>query len=836
MDNVIKPKYALSTNKKQKEKYLFLFIVSFVIMMIVFLPTMIYNKGYFLYYGDFNSQQLMFYDHVQKAVKSGTLNYDWGTDLGSSYVGSYAFYLLGSPFFWITTLFPSGWAPLLIPWLLALKTAVASVTAYAFIRRFVRSTDAAAIGALLYAFSGFQTYNIFFNHFHDVTAFFPLMLLAVEMRVNDNKRGVFALTVALMASISYFFFAGQVMFLFIYYICRSLSKDFNINTRKFISLGIEAVLGVAMAAVLLLPAALFVTGNYRINESLSGINMIVYQASDRLYRIVQSFFMLPDPPARHNLFSVDETQWASTAGYLPLFSLAGVIAFLKGKKGHWAKRVVIACIVCAFVPILNTSFYMFNASYYARWYYMPILIMALMTAYVIDNQRRKKSKLNLKQGFTWVAGATLIFFVINMLPKDVNGEQKWFSVAKYQDLFTIQILVSFGMVLALGFIIKFLINNKNYFRMLTIMTMVSAFVCTGAIAWYCVSQGPYPETYITEAVNGNDQLQLESVEGEFYRLDTEDGTENYPMFWGFSSMRCFQSVVSPSIMEFYRSMDMQRGVSSKIETKYSSLRSVLGVKYYIERTSNNTKCSMPGFELVKTTENFRVYENKYFVPMGVAYDSYITQEEYDELNTNEKVNVLGRALIVDIDQYGKYSSILDKYSGEYTLATQDYFEMCLKNQENACYYFQTDNDGFTAKISLDEDKLVFFSVPHDNGWTAEVNGKMADVELVSNGMMAVKVPAGENSVIRFNYAPEGFKEGIIISISALVLFIAYMVISKKVLKPEGKAVGVTYDYPDIDEEESIEAEIEVKEKTSEKTGVDEAEKTSKEPNPNDENK
>ena len=103
---------------------------------------MIVNKGIFLYYGDFNSQQMMFYQHCHDAVRSGNMGWDWGTDLGSSFVGSYAFYLLGSPFFWLTTLFPSGAVPYLIPWLLALKTAIAAITAYAYIRFFVDNTSA----------------------------------------------------------------------------------------------------------------------------------------------------------------------------------------------------------------------------------------------------------------------------------------------------------------------------------------------------------------------------------------------------------------------------------------------------------------------------------------------------------------------------------------------------------------------------------------------------------------------------------------------------------------------------------------------------------------------
>ena len=30
----------------------------------------------------------------------------------------------------------------------------------------------------------------------------------------------------------------------------------------------------------------------------------------------------------------------------------------------------------ALVPILNSAFYALNSSYYARWYYMPVLVLA----------------------------------------------------------------------------------------------------------------------------------------------------------------------------------------------------------------------------------------------------------------------------------------------------------------------------------------------------------------------------------------------------------------------------------------------------------------------------
>ena len=42
----------------------------------------------------------------------------------------------------------------------------------------------------MYAFSGYSIYNIFFNHFHEVIAFFPLLLIAMEEYFVDGRRGL----------------------------------------------------------------------------------------------------------------------------------------------------------------------------------------------------------------------------------------------------------------------------------------------------------------------------------------------------------------------------------------------------------------------------------------------------------------------------------------------------------------------------------------------------------------------------------------------------------------------------------------------------------------------
>lgn len=62
--------------------------------------------------------------------------------------------------------------------------------------------------------------------------------------------------------------------------------------------------------------------------------------------------------------------------------------------------------------------------------------------------------------------------------------------------------------------------------------------------------------------------------------------------------------------------------------------------------------------------------------------------------------------------------------------------------------------GFNAKIDLDKDNLVFFSVPYDDGWSAKVNGQDVEIEKVDYGFMAVLCPAGSND-IQFTYETKG---------------------------------------------------------------------------------
>ena len=314
--------------------YLKAFFLGLGLSFLVFLPFLLVDGGRFLFYGDFNVQQVPFYRLAHDAVRAGNLGWNQYTDLGANFIGSYSFYLLGSPFFWLTIPFPSEWVQFLMGPLLILKFACATLTAYIYLHRYTKTPETALIAAVLYSFSGFSIYNIFFNHFHEAMVFFPLLLAALDEYMATRRRGLFALAVCFCCLVNYYFFVGQVTFTLLYFFLRLLCRSWKISLRDFLLLGLEAVLGLGMSGILLLPSVLTVTQNYRASEYINGWSAVLYNNVQRYLHILECFFFPPDLPARPNFTPDSGSKWSSLGAWLPLFGMTGVIGWLQLRRKH----------------------------------------------------------------------------------------------------------------------------------------------------------------------------------------------------------------------------------------------------------------------------------------------------------------------------------------------------------------------------------------------------------------------------------------------------------------------------------------------------------------------
>ena len=779
--------------KPQKERRLSTFLIALGIAAGFFVPYMLISEGYFTFYGDFNVQQIPFYQMCHAAVRDGNFGWNWYTDLGVNFIGSYSFYLLGSPFFWLTIPFPNSFVPYLMGPLLILKFALAALTGYLFIRRFTRTPEAARLGGLLYAFSGFSVYNIFFNHFHEAIILFPVLLLGLELLITENRRGIFMFAVCLSALANYFFFFGMVVFTVIYFFVRLLSGAVKVRFSRFLVIALEAVLGVAMAAVLLIPSFYAIIENSRVSNMLLGWNAITYGKEQIYLNIIQCFFFPPDLPARPVFFPGAQVKWSSLGGWLPLFSMAGVFTWFIEKRKSWIKRLLGISIFMALVPILNSAFYAFNTSYYARWFYMPILIMSLATVMLTED-----TAVDWGAGFRWTVGVTAAFaLTIGFFPqKDADGKLIFGLYSQSDDgmyiaRFWLAVLIASASLTVLGLLLRMIKRNRTaFFRAATICVCVitliyaNVFVAMGRTHSYEVK-----DVMIDSLIEG----EVDLGDGDDFRIDVYSGVDNTGMYLGYPCINAFHSVVPPSIMDFYEFIGEERSVGSRPTTDTAAIRPLLSVKYLLNRSGGesfvdeNGDTLMAGYKYLRTEGGYYIYENENYIPYGFSYDYYMTREFCEDYGEETRADLMLKAVLLNEEQIKKYGRFMEnietlRNGGFY--GSEDGVSLIFSDEEmanDAAHLAETAADdfkitktGFSAAVTRDDDSLVFFSVPFDKGWSATVNGKPVEVENVNVGFMAVPVGKG-NSEIVFTYETAGLYNGIVITLASFGAAIIYLV-------------------------------------------------------------
>ncbi len=781
--------------KPKKEKALSTFLWALVTAACLFVPYMIITEGYFTLYGDFNVQQIPFYQKCHEAIRNGNIFWDFGTDLGADFIGSYSFYLLGSPFFWITLLFPNSFVPYLMGPLLVLKFACAALTAYLYIRRFTRTPEAARLGGLLYAFSGFSIYNIFFNHFHEALIFFPLLLLTLELLITENRRVVFALTVCICAVSNYFFFFGMVVFVLIYFFVRLCSGSIKVTFSRFLSVALEAVLGLLLSMFILLPSILAITGNGRITDFSMGWGAIMYGKEQIYANILQCFFFPPDIPARPVFFPGAEVKWSSLGGWLPIFSMVGVFTWFKQKTGSWIKRVVGICIFMALVPILNCAFYAFNNAYYARWFYMPILLMCLATVILTEEK-----DIDWSYGFKWVLGITLaVTLVIGFFPQQdgdgniIYGLYTQSDDNTYMVRFFIACAIAIISLIILSALLKILKQTPKAFYNAAVVCVCIVSIIYGNVYIICGRSHSYEikEVMIDSLIEG----EVDFDDDTEFRIDTYDCVDNTAMYLGYSGINAFHSVVPSSIMEYYEYIGVERSVASRPDEERPAIRPFLSVKYLLNRIDGDSfidedtnETAMEGYTYIDTQSGYYIYQNDNYIPYGFSYNYYMSEDFCDSYGEQDRTSLMLKAMLLNDEQIVKYGHILKNINNisdtedEALDQTALYFDYdsyvydCQNLRKTSAYRFETDKRGFTANVTRDRENLVFFSIPYSEGWSATVNGIPCEIEKVNKGFMAVLVPAGD-SEIRFNYTTPGLKTGLLVTGLSAILLIIYMVIS-----------------------------------------------------------
>ena len=798
------------------------FILGTSLYVMAALPLFITRGLPFFYYGDYNVQQIPFYMAAHRAVREGGVTWLWNVDLGGPLCGTFAFYLLGSPFFWLTVPFPESAIPYLMPFLMALKYGTCTATAYFYIRRYTVKDSSALSGALLFAFSGFNACNIVFNHFTDAVAFFPLLLLTFDrLMETEHHRDMwdfwlsgrrftaFIFTVSLCAVINYYFFFGEAVFLAIYFCVRYIKGNRkHAILRMLIRGGCGVLLGLMIPAFYLLQAAGGVSGNARLSDILAGYDLVAYDSMKLPWDIIKSMLMVPDIIGRGTLFYTSPVKNASLAVYLPMFGVSGVAAwfFMKNrKKDPWLKRLLVICLVISMIPGLNALFSLMNETYYARWFYMPILFMSIATVMAFERGR----KTELKKGAVVSAVGFLLIVAVALLPgTDDDGKLRfpgdtlenphlfWRNVIVTGALYLILFIIVFFIPRcvryitlpprrnAAGFVIRKKIFFSHPFTRQKVMLPAVCISCVLATGTVLVNGSSLISDYGKKMW---EEQMLESAPAvghrTWFRTETDSTSTNYDMVWGFSSVHGFISTVPGETFDFLEgSGGIVRTVETNIPLDRRGMRAILSAKYYFENSDINKDGAFlsgkgtDGYRLSGSGHGIDVYTNTNFIPMGFCFDSYIREEDYEKLDAAEHDDLLVRAIILDDEAVKKYGHLMKELpASQYdrSISSGEFSDICDRLAETSCTEFVTNGRGFEAETAdLKKESLVFFSIPAVKGFKLKVDGKKAEVVKADHGFMAVCVPEGVHSITG-EYVPPARGLGVFISIIGVVLLFMY---------------------------------------------------------------
>lgn len=779
-------KKTLNLNFKTKAvQYLLVFFGALILAHIIFIPFVIMDGGTFNYIGDYNCQQIPFYIEANESVRNGELFWNWNTDLGANFIGSYAFYLIGSPFFWLTVLLPLSWVPKAIPFLICLKTAVAALTAYAYLKRVVKNKNYAFLGALLYAFSGFSFFNIFFNHFHDIIAFFPLLLIGLEKLLGEGKKGWMAAAVFINALTNYYFFVAEVVFVVIYFFIGLFTNRWeHITLKKFFALCFESIIGFIGAAFIVLPAVLTTLQIDRASSKLSGWAWLTYYETQRPMQILQAFFLPPEICSITNMLPDAGARWSSVNAWLPMFGFAGAMTWMsQRKKRDFFSYMVLTLMIMAFVPALNAVFQLFSNNFYTRWFFTLTLMLSAVTIKAIEECTFKE--------WCWgtlkASAVALGMAVPIALIKNPDSGERGLAIENSLLWAYIGIAV-IGIIATL--IALYLIKSEKRHGIRAVTAILMVFILL--FGWFYLgiskNHGSIDDDQSYTDVNVYGRWNMETVLNDGERIDTVNTETNAGMFWNMPTMRAFHSVVPGSIFDFYHCMGEERDVKSDVNFKNYALKSLLSVKYVMEGApTEDSDYTYLNFEYIDNEVD--VYSYEHYIPMGFSYDAYITRSELEKaFSENLRDDIMLTVLVVEDAQEELVADILTHADTKSLFSKINLVENVASRKENTCSEFTVNNKGFNANYSAKEEETVFFSVPYEEGWSVKINGEEADIIRANVGFMAVTVPKGDNT-ISFEYMTPGLIIGLIIAITAVLAFIIYMIFGKiisvkKVVSPK----------------------------------------------------
>lgn len=629
---------------KEQRKYCYgVYTLMFLLMCIVaFLPFFTEGKSFVWGAGveDGLSQHFSALAYYGEALREFFRNllaghpklvmWDMSLGYGADILSTLNYYAIGDPLNLLYGFVSPKNTETMYDFMILLRMYLAGITFIMYARKMKKRSYGTVIGALVYVFSGF-CFRLGLRHpfFINPIIYFPLLCLGIEKIYQRERPYVFIFAVCVSAMSNYYFLYMLTIFAVIYawirfykYTEENKMKNFCLTILKF---GMYYTLGIAMAAVILLPSVIGFLGNGRYGKGVDWKSLIVYPGKYYLLFI-------------ENFIGYGNMGSNTNAGYLPIVGIVVLFTLFSQRMKHKKYRAAfIASIIALILPIFG---YAFNGFSYAnnRWAFALSFIVALLTAEMYPRLfvMSKRQQIGI--------GAGIIIYTVFCIIVNASGEE----ILKNKG-----IMAACGLI-AVFYILLLIFQRLGYDtqkRIVRVSMAILLLISVGVHGYYRFDPKEY--AYTQEFMDqgqayrtlkeDNIRMLSKANDPSVYRVHAEGYRyKNYGLINHLNTISGYYSITAKCVTDTikgYDTLGMQYADKYKGVDQRLGLLSLAGVKYItVAHNSQVAKdvSSMGdvpyGVEKLRKKGNITLYKNKYALPFAYAYDSYMTEQQYEQLN------------------------------------------------------------------------------------------------------------------------------------------------------------------------------------------------------------
>lgn len=629
---------------KEQRKYCYgVYTLMFLLMCIVaFLPFFTEGKSFVWGAGveDGLSQHFSALAYYGEALREFFCNllaghpklvmWDMSLGYGADILSTLNYYAIGDPLNLLYGFVSPKNTETMYDFMIVLRMYLAGITFIMYARKMKKRSYGTVIGALVYVFSGF-CFRLGLRHpfFINPMIYFPLLCLGIEKIYQRERPYVFIFAVCVSAMSNYYFLYMLTIFAVIYawirfykYTEENKMKNFFLTILKF---GIYYTLGIAMAAVILLPSVIGFLGNGRYGNGVDWKSLIVYPGKYYLLFI-------------ENFIGYGNMGSNTNAGYLPIVGIVVLFTLFSQRMKHKKYRAAfIASIIALILPIFG---YAFNGFSYAnnRWAFALSFIVALLTAEMYPRLfvMSKRQQIGI--------GAGIIIYTVFCIIVNASGEE----ILKNKG-----IMAACGLI-AVFYILLLIFQRLGYDaqkRTVRVSMAILLLISVGVHGYYRFDPKGY--AYTQEFMDHGqayrtlkeDNIRMLSKVNDpsVYRVHAEGYRyKNYGLINHLNTISGYYSITAKCVTDTikgYDTLGMQYADKYKGVDQRLGLLSLAGVKYITVAHNSqvakdvSSKGDVPyGVEKLSKKGNITLYKNKYALPFAYAYDSYMTEQQYEQLN------------------------------------------------------------------------------------------------------------------------------------------------------------------------------------------------------------